>query len=207
MIFSTASAKIFEVTPNRIMRKILPILLTTILFATSCSDMFEKQLDIYEDAIENLEDVDDFISLMNEALNTEIKISHVIANTTDEDKEELKEDYKEMYELMLDSVEIVRNQYYSSVDRLFLGYTYNFVERRTLLYQMAADRYCKTEYIEELNAIKEIIKRYSKLSFVESQRSCDPPAKIREEYEATKELAESCFDVAQKRILDKEENE
>ena len=174
------------------------------LFTTSCSDMFEKQLDIYEDALEELDDVKDFQSLMNEALNTETKISYVIAKTTEEEKNELKEDYEEKYEHMLDSVKTMRESYYSEVDRLFLEYTYNFVERRTLLYQMAADRYCKTEYIEELNAIKEVIKRYSKLSFVESQRSCDPPAKVREEYEAAKELADNCFDVAKKRILDKE---
>ena len=186
------------------MKKSLFILLTIMLFTTSCSDMFEKQLDIYEDALEELDDVKDFQSLMNEALNTETKISYVIAKTTEEEKNELKEDYEEKYEHMLDSVKTMRESYYSEVDRLFLEYTYNFVERRTLLYQMAADRYCKTEYIEELNAIKEVIKRYSKLSFVESQRSCDPPAKVREEYEAAKELADNCFDVAKKRILDKE---
>lgn len=189
------------------MKKSLLVLLAIMLFTTSCSDMFEKQLDIYEDALEELEDVKDFQALMNEALNTETKISYVIAKTTDEEINELKEDYKETYEQMLDSVEIMRKSYYSEVDRIFLGYTYNFVERRILLYQMAADRYCKTEHIEELNAIKEIIKRYSKLSFVESQRSCDPPAKIRDEYEAAKELADNCFDVAKKRIIDKEKEE
>ena len=189
------------------MKKSLLVLLAIMLFTTSCSDMFEKQLDIYEDALEELEDVKDFQALMNEALNTETKISYVIAKTTDEERNELKEDYKETYEQMLDSVETMRKSYYSEVDRIFLGYTYNFVERRILLYQMAADRYCKTEHIEELNAIKEIIKRYSKLSFVESQRSCDPPAKIRDEYEAAKELADNCFDVAKKRIIDKEKEE
>lgn len=189
------------------MKKSLLVLLAIMLFTTSCSDMFEKQLDIYEDALEELEDVKDFQALMNEALNTETKISYVIAKTTDEEINELKEDYKETYEQMLDSVETMRKSYYSEVDRIFLGYTYNFVERRILLYQMAADRYCKTEHIEELNAIKEIIKRYSKLSFVESQRSCDPPAKIRDEYEAAKELADNCFDVAKKRIIDKEKEE
>ena len=189
------------------MKKSLLVLLAIMLFTTSCSDMFEKQLDIYEDALEELEDVKDFQTLMNEALNTETKISYVIAKTTDEEINELKEDYKETYEQMLDSVETMRKSYYSEVDRIFLGYTYNFVERRILLYQMAADRYCKTEHIEELNAIKEIIKRYSKLSFVESQRSCDPPAKIRDEYEAAKELADNCFDVAKKRIIDKEKEE
>lgn len=186
------------------MRKSLFILLAITLFTTSCSDMIEKQLEIYEDAWDELEDVNDFPSLMNEALDTETRISYVVAKSTDEEINELKEDYEEKYEHMLDSVKTMRKSYYSEVDRLFLEYTYNFVERRTQLYQMAADRYCKTEYIEELNAIKEVIKRYSKLSFVESQRSCDPPAKVREEYEAAKELADNCFDVAKKRILDKE---
>ncbi len=186
------------------MRKSLFILLAITLFTTSCSDMIEKQLEIYEDAWDELEDVNDFPSLMNEALDTETKISYVVAKSTDEEINELKEDYEEKYEHMLDSVKTMRESYYSEVDRLFLEYTYNFVERRTLLYQMAADRYCKTEYIEELNAIKEVIKRYSKLSFVDSQRSCDPPTKIRDEYEAAKELADNCFDVAKKRILDKE---
>jgi hypothetical protein len=167
--------------------------------------MFEKQLDIYEDATEELDGIDDFSALMNEALDTGTKIAKVIALTTDEEREELKENYADQHEAMLDSVEKMRENYYSNVDRLFLEYTYNFVERRILLYQMAADRYCTTESIEELNAVKDIIKRYSKLSFVESQRSCDPPAKIREEYEAKKELAENCFDVAKKRILNEEE--
>ena len=167
--------------------------------------MFEKQLDIYEDATEELDGIDDFSALMNEALDTGTKIAKVIALTTDEEREELKEIYADQHEAMLDSVEKMRDNYYSNVDRLFLEYTYNFVERRILLYQMAADRYCTTESIEELNAVKDIIKRYSKLSFVESQRSCDPPAKIREEYEAKKELAENCFDVAKKRILNEEE--
>jgi hypothetical protein len=166
--------------------------------------MFEKQLDIYEDATEELDGIDDFSALMNEALDTGTKIAKVIALTTDEEREELKENYADQHEAMLDSVEKMRENYYSNVDRLFLEYTYNFMERRILLYQMAADRYCTTESIEELNAVKDIIKRYSKLSFVESQRSCDPPAKIREEYEAKKELAENCFDVAKKRILNEE---
>ena len=189
------------------MRKNLLVLFFITLCITSCSDIFEKQLDIYEDAIKELDDVDDFPSLMNMALDTETRISYVIAETSNEEKEELKEDYGDNYDTMTDSVETMRNKYYSMVDRLFLEYTFNFIERRTLLYQMAADRYCKTEYIEELNAIKKIIKRYSQLSFVDSQRSCDPPSKIREEYEASRDLAESCFDVAKKRILDKEKEE
>lgn len=187
------------------MKRSLPLFIIAALFTTSCNDMFEKQLDIYEDATEELDGIDDFSALMNEALDTGTKIAKVIALTTDEEREELKENYADQHEAMLDSVEKMRENYYSNVDRLFLEYTYNFVERRILLYQMAADRYCTTESIEELNAVKDIIKRYSKLSFVESQRSCDPPAKIREEYEAKKELAENCFDVAKKRILNEEE--
>ena len=171
---------------------------------TSCSDIFEKQLDVYKSAVKELEDTDNFPDLMNEVLNTEIQISHIMAQESEEEREELKEEYAGDYETMLDSVETMRKSYYSKADKLFLGYTYNFVERRILLYEMAADRYCKAEYIEEINAIKEIIKRYSQLSFVESQRSCDPPTAIREKYESTKNLADNCFNVAKNRILGKE---
>lgn len=190
-----------------IMRNFLPIILFTILFSTSCSDIFEKQIDIYEEAVKGLEDADNFQSLMDEALNTETLISQIQAKATEEERIELKDEYGELYQQMLDSIETIRNSYYSKVDRLFLGYTYNFVERRILLYKMAADRYCKAEHIEELNAIKELIRRYSQLSFVESQRSCDPPAKIREEYESTKNLAENCYEVARKRIEETEKED
>lgn len=187
------------------MKNILPALFLALLFTTSCSNIIEKQLDIYSDAIEELDDVDDFNVLMNKILDTETRISLTTANY--EEEEELKEEYEESYELMIDSVETMRKEYYSKADKLFLGYTYNFIERRILLYEMAADRYCKAEYIEEINAIKELTKRYSQLSFVESQRSCDPPAVIREKYEATKNLAENCFDLAKKRIADKDSEE
>lgn len=189
------------------MKKSLPILILTLFFTSSCNDILEKQLDIYEDATEELQDIEEFNTLMNEVLDTETKIARLKAKATDEDIEELKEDYGEMYELMLDSVKEIRNRYYSHVDKSFSEYTFNFVEQRTLLYRMAADRYCKTEYLEELTAIKEVIKRYSKLSFVEHQRSCDSPAQIRKDYESAKELAENCFDVAKKRILEETEKE
>lgn len=191
---SLSSPKIY------LMKRSLPLLLIVALSTMSCSDMFEKQLDIYEKAIEELDDIDDFNALMNEILDTESSISLTIASATDEDKEDLKEEYSENYELMLDSFEKRRNDYYAKADKLFLEYTFNFVERRIILYKMAADRYCKTQHTEELDALREIIKRYSQLSFVDNQRSCDPPAKIREEYEATRNLAENCFDVAKKRI-------
>lgn len=188
-----------------IMKNILPIMLLSLLFTTSCSNTIEKQFDIYNDAIEELDGTDDFNVLMNKILDTESNISQTIATATDEDQEDLKEEYEENYELMLDSLENRRNDYYAKADKMFLEYTFNFVERRIILYRIAADRYCKTEYIEELNAIREIINRYSRLSFVDSQRSCDPPAKIREEYEATRNLAENCFDLAKKRILEGKE--
>lgn len=186
------------------MKKCLPVLIITALFATSCSDVFEKQLKIYDKAFDDLEDADDLPALVTEALDTGAEIAFITEKVTDEEREELKSDYAGEYETMIDSVKAARDNYFSRVDELFKEYIYNFIELRTILYQMAADRYCKAESLEELNSIKEIIKRYSALSFVESQRACDPPASIRKAYEETKELAENCFEVAKKRILDKE---
>lgn len=185
------------------MKRGLPLLFSAILITTGCSDIFEKQLDVYKDAIEDLEDADDFNELMDEILNTGIEVACIISNTSDKEQEELKEDYGEEYELMSDSVKTARERYYKKADILFKGYAYNFVERRTMLYKIAADRYCKANSMEELDAINDILKRYSALSFVKNQRSCDPPEKIRKDYEAAKELAENCLDVAKKRIADK----
>lgn len=167
--------------------------------------MFDKQLDIYEKAYKKLEKTDDFPELINEILDTGMEIAGIVSATTDEDLEELKEDYGEEYALMCDSIGTVRDRYYKRADRLFLEYTYNFVERRTILYKNAADRYCKAACMEELNSIKDILKRYSALSFVDDQRACDPPERIRKEYEAAKELADNCFEAARKRVLDENE--
>lgn len=182
------------------MKKRIALLLSSMLLLTACSDIFEKQIEIYHDAIEALDDADEFAILMEEALNTGIEIAAVSAKATEEVVEELKEEYGAEYETMLDSIETLHSEYFARVDRMFLGYTFNFVERRTLLYRMAADRYCKAERTEELEAVKDIIERYSALSHVAGQRACDPPAKIRDDYEAARELAENCFEVAKAKI-------
>ena len=182
------------------MKKRITLLLSAMLLLTACSDIFEKQIEIYHDAIEALDDADEFAILMEEALNTGTGIAITASKATEEDIEELKEEYGAEYETMLDSIETLHNEYFARVDRMFLGYTFNFVERRTLLYRMAADRYCKATQTEELEAVKDIIERYSALSHVASQRACDVPAKIRDDYEAARELAENCYEVAKTKI-------
>ena len=189
------------------MRKSLPLLLSAIFITTGCSDMFEKQLDVYEEAYNDLDDFDEFPELMNEVFNRGMEIARIVATTDEEDINELKEDYGEEYDVMRDSIEKMHDRYYKRADELFLKHTYNFVERRTMLYKAAAERYCNANYMEELNSIKKTLKRYSALSFVESQRVCDPPVQIRKEYEAAKELADNCYDVAKKRILNEKEEQ
>lgn len=171
-----------------------------LIIATGCTDLIEKKLEIYTDAIEQLDEAEDLVSLMSQAIATESAVARAVAKTGEEKMAKMKEEYGTEYEAMLDSVDTVRDSYYRSVDKIFLGYAYNFLERRTLLYNMAADSYCIAECTEELDAVRELIKRYSKLSYVNGQRACDPPLKVREEYEAAKELAENCYSVAQARI-------
>ncbi len=201
VFFGLSSPKIFT------MKRALTLLLLTAFLAAGCSDTFKKQLKIYDKAIEELDGTDNLQELMNEVLSTGTEIARILSDNTENENEELRADYGEEYELMRDSIETARDRYYSRADMLFKGYIHNFVELRTLLYKMAADRFCTASSIEELEAIKEIVKRYSALSFIASQRACDPPAQIRKEYEAAKEVAENCYDVAKKRILEDKKEE
>ena len=181
------------------MKNYFALLLAATLL-TGCNDLIEEKLEIYEDAIEELDGIDRFTDLMDEAIATERAVARAEGKMKEKSLNKLKESYGTEYELMLDSIENVRDSYLKRVDRLFLRYTYNFVERRTLLYRMAADSYCTAEYMQELDAVRELIKRYSALSYVDGQRHSDPPLKIREEYEAARELAENCYNVAKARI-------
>lgn len=187
------------------MKGYLPLLLVAAFVITGCSNIIEKQFDTYKDAMEELDDVKKFPALMKEVLKTSSRIAEISSTSTEKKIEKMKKEYGAEYETILDSLEKVREEYFMNADRIFKKFTFNFVEQRTLIYRTAADWYCKAECMEELEALKSTIKRYSALSFVESQRAFDPPAKIREEYEEAKELAESCFDVAKKRILEEEE--
>lgn len=186
------------------MRKSFALLLAAILI-TGCNNLIEEKLEIYDDAIDELDGIDGFTDLMYEVIATERAAAHAEGKMKEKNWNKLKEKYGTEYELMLDSIENIRDSYLKRVDLLFLGYTYNFVERRTLLYRMAADSYCTAEYMQELDAVREVIKRYSALSYVDGQRHCDPPLKIREEYEAARELAENCYNVAKARINENRE--
>lgn len=181
-------------------RNIFLLLAFTIIFS-ACSDIFERQLDIYAEAIEELDDVKSLPALLDKAIKTECEIASVFAMATEEEWSELKEDYEAAeYDVMLDSVDVVRDLYFRNVDALYNGYIMHFVEKRILLYGKVAAAYENSIYIEEVNALSDFLKRYSAKAYIDGQRVCDPPEEVVKEYNAIKATAKQNYEEALVRL-------
>ena len=77
-----------------------------------------------------------------------------------------------------------RTRFYAAVDERLAGFKQgHFVELRTVLYECAA-KVCKEAAGEaELAAVKSMATRCSAALYIDGQRACDPPKKVRERYE------------------------
>ena len=77
-----------------------------------------------------------------------------------------------------------RTRFYDVVDKKLEGFKRgHFVELRTVLYECAA-KVCKEAAGEaELAAVKSMATRCSAALYIDGQRACDPPKKVREKYE------------------------
>ena len=77
-----------------------------------------------------------------------------------------------------------RTRFYAAVDERLAGFKQgHFVELRTVLYECAA-KVCKEAAGEaELAAVKSMATRCSAALYIDGQRACDPPKKVREKYE------------------------
>ena len=170
------------------MKKTVFFLLAFTITFTACSDIFEDQLDIYANAVEELDDVKTLSELLDNAMRTECEVAFAVAAVTGEEWTELQEKYESEYEAMLDSVEHVRDAYLRHVDALYNGFVMHFVEKRTLLYGKAAAFVAKVKCVEEAEAVAGFVKSYSAKAYVDGQRVCDPPAEVREGYLSAKEL-------------------
>lgn len=183
------------------MKKNIFLLCAFAMLFSACSDIFERQLEVYEDATKELEEVKSVSDLLDKAIKTECEIAAVLAWATDEEWQELKEDYEAAeYDVMLDSVDAVRDLYFRHVDALYKGYVMHFVEKRVLLYGKVAKAFAGALYIEEVNALDDFLKRYSAKAYIDGQRVCDPPEELREEYASVKALAKQNYEEALVRL-------
>ena len=83
-----------------------------------------------------------------------------------------------------------RDSFYVVVDRKFAGFRKgHFVELRTVLYERAAAVCGAAESKVAVDAIRALSKRCSAALYIDGQRACDPPKKVRERYEEAKETA------------------
>ncbi|MBO7302150.1 MAG: hypothetical protein J6U58_05510 [Bacteroidaceae bacterium] len=183
------------------MKKTIFLLLVSVMLFSGCSDIFERQLDIYNDAIEELDDVKSLSDLLDKAINTECDIASVMALATEEEWNELREDYEAAeYDVMLDSVDAVRDIYFRNVEHLYNGYVMHFVEKRIALYGKVATAYSSAIYIEQVAALNDFLKSYSAKAYIDGQRVCDPPEEIKKEYNSIKALAKQNYEEALVRL-------
>lgn len=170
-----------------------------LLFA-GCNNIFEEQLSVYDDARENVVEVKEFESLVDNVIEMEIKIAGMLAAHTVEADEELQESLGDEYFIMQDSVYAVRRAYYSVADSMFASFTGHFVEKRIVLYKKAIQYYNKVKSADELVAADEAVKRFSAMAYVDGQRLCDPPQTIRHEYDSIKAAANECYEKVLQRL-------
>lgn len=85
-----------------------------------------------------------------------------------------------------------RDRFYAVVDEKLAGFKQgHFVELRTTLYE-SATKVCRLATSDaELNAVKKMAKHCSAMLYIDGQRACDPPKKVREKYEAARETMHS----------------
>lgn len=182
------------------MKKLIFPLVAATMLLSGCSDIFEKQFDIYEEATEKLEDAKTLPDLLDMAIQTEKDIASTIASATEEVWNELKEDYKSDYELMLDSVDAVRNRYFSDVDKIYNSHIMHFVEKRTILYSKVSEAFNSAKCTEEVSALNDFLKNYSAKAYIYGQRACDPPQEITSKYKSAKSQAKQNYEEALVRL-------
>ena len=170
------------------MKKTFLLLFAFAMLFSACSDVFEHQLDIYKNAVDELDDVKSLSGLLDNAMKTECENAFAVASVTGEKWAELREKYDSGFEAMVDSVERVRSLYLRHVDALYSGFVMHFVEKRTLLYGKAAALVGDVKCVEEAEALAGFVKDFSAKAYVDGQRVCDPPAEVRDMYLSAKEL-------------------
>ena len=85
-----------------------------------------------------------------------------------------------------------RDRFYAAVDEKLTGFKQgHFVELRTTLYESAATVCRQAGNEVELNAVKKLARRCSAALYIDGQRACDPPKKVRDKYETARETIQN----------------
>lgn len=81
-----------------------------------------------------------------------------------------------------------RRRFYAAVDERLACFKHgHFVELRTALYECAAMVCGEAASEADLAAVKSMATRCSAALYIDGQRACDPPRKVRERYEEARE--------------------
>ena len=131
----------------------------------------------YDDAINDIEDLESFEEFARFILETEGQVSGAAARCYGED--------------LPPEFIASRDSFYSIVDKRIVEYRVgHFVEQRTVLYEQAAAVLGTLDNAQAAEAVSALLKRCSAALYIDGQRVCDPPKSVRERYEQAKRKCE-----------------
>ena len=178
---------------KRTIRRCLCASALSLLFITSCSDVHEQRHEIYSLAVESVVDKTALAQVTYNLFKAETSSISFVESLTAEEKARLEADSMNRYSMDTD---VLRDSLYAITDKAYSGNLYHFIEKRTVLYENAAQFYAKATSINQLEVLKGIVSRYSAMAYSEGERVCDPPSEVQEAYRAAKEAAEIAYSKA-----------
>ena len=182
------------------MRKTFYSLLAAFSLVACSENPLEQQSQLYCAAIEKADTISSISAVVEHCLSTRTEDIRILEQYKSGGGEELQERFGDEYASLLSGVECLRDSFCTIMDSKFVACKMHFVEKRTVLYGMAAEFYANAQYLEELEAVKTVAADYSAKAYVCGQRLCDPPANIIAAYDSVKSLAAECYASAVERL-------
>lgn len=169
----------------------------TLLSITACGDFREQPVEIYSSAMDSVGRNPSLESVTYNLLNAELESRRYISSLTAEEKTELLFDTLDEY--YVKSADL-RKEIFALAESAYSASHMHFIEKRTILYRTATEFYGRVKGLDELTAVKEIVEHYSKLSYVDGQRFCDPPADVRKRYKEAQDGEARAYSDAECRL-------
>lgn len=165
------------------MKHILSLLFLSLPFI-GCSDGYDKLISDYEYTIEELHASGELDVALSSIFFTEQQVLRLMQTG---DTVTPVVDGRAVRVLQL------RDSLMNLAEMVYCSDVRHFIEKRTVLYRMAADYYSSASGLRELDSLKAMTARFSAMAYSDGQRACDPPSAVREAYRAAREHAYKCY--------------
>ena len=168
-----------------------------LMLIAGCTNLHEQHLEIYENAVANVNSDTTLQSVTFNLLDAETASVRYLSSLTSEEKLEFESD--SLCDIAFE-VCTMRDSLFVLADVAYARAGIHFVEKRTVLYENAARFYSSASTLGELEVVRGIVSVYSEKAYVEGERVCDPPKQVRDAYESAKDLSAKNYDEAIGRI-------